>query len=74
MREANKDALADAIWAAARGDETPVLCEDESASITQCSRQGLTSSETTVTEGDGIQPPVHVSHALITFEGSTGHP
>ena len=34
LREANKAALADAIWAAARGDETPVLWEDESASIT----------------------------------------
>ena len=34
LREANKAALADAIWAAARGDETPVLCKDESASIT----------------------------------------
>ena len=34
LREANKAPLADASWAVARGDETPVLCEDESASIT----------------------------------------
>ena len=34
LREANKAPLADVIWAVARGDETPVLCEDESASIT----------------------------------------
>ena len=34
LREANKAPLADAVWAVARGDETPVSCEDESASIT----------------------------------------
>ena len=55
----NKAPLADAIWAVARGGETPVLCEDESASIT-CSRRELTSSETTVTEGDAIQRLVSV--------------
>ena len=34
LREANKPPLADAIWAVAHGDDTPVLCEDESASMT----------------------------------------
>ena len=34
LREANKAPLADAAWAVARGDDTSVLCEDESASIT----------------------------------------
>ena len=34
LREANKPHLADAIWVVARGDETPVFCEDEPASMT----------------------------------------
>ena len=32
--EANKPPLVDAIWAVAHGDETLVLYEDESASVT----------------------------------------
>ena len=41
LREANKPPLADAIWAVTRGDETPVLCEDESASMTYVLDGGL---------------------------------
>ena len=34
LKEANKPSLADALWAVAHGDETPVLCEDEPAPMT----------------------------------------
>ena len=57
LREASKPSLADAIWAVTRGDETPALCEDESATLTNVLDGALV---TTVAEGSDVQRLVSV--------------